>query len=402
MKDLLSQATIYLNHLCVEIGERCVGSDGNKEATTYFEDTLTAFGWHTETPKFQAMDWHEEGAILEVNENDFEVLVSPYSPGCEIRGKLISASTIGELEDIDAGGKILILHGDIAAEQLMPKNFVFYNPEKHQKIISLLEKSGVPAIICVTSRNASLAGGVYLFPLIEDGDFDIPSVYMTEMEGNRLLQHAGKAAYLRSTSRRIPSYGVNVIGTMGEKPEKRIVISAHIDAKMGTPGAIDNGTGVVILMLLADHLSDYNGRYQIEIVAFNGEDYYAAPGQMNYIKSNEDSFENILLNVNIDGAGFHKDGTYFSLFNLPQEIREKVENVILKSDQFTEGPLYPQGDHSIFTQNGCPAIAISSKWLIDNLDDQDITHTPKDNVGIVDPKRLVEIAEVVNSFIRKL
>ena len=87
---------------------------------------------------------------------------------------------------------------------LMPKNFVFYNPEEHQKIIALLEKGEPKAIICATGRNAALAGGVYPFPLIEDGDFNIPSVYMTEEEGKKLIQYAGKNIFLESRSRRIP------------------------------------------------------------------------------------------------------------------------------------------------------------------------------------------------------
>ena len=42
-------------------------------------------------------------------------------------------------------------------------------------------------LICITGSNAVLAGGVYPFALIEDGDFDILSVYMAEEEGAKLL-----------------------------------------------------------------------------------------------------------------------------------------------------------------------------------------------------------------------
>ena len=84
-------------------------------------------------------------------------------------------------------------------------------------------------------------------------------------------------------SKRIPAKGYNVTGKKGKNNSQRIVITAHIDAKKGTPGAIDNATGVIVLLLLADLLKDYDGDKLIEIVAFNGEDYYAVPGQMNYI-----------------------------------------------------------------------------------------------------------------------
>ena len=84
----------------------------------------------------------------------------------------------------------------------MPKNFVFYNPEEHKRIITLLENSGASASISATGRNAALAGGVYPFPLIEDGDFNIPSVYMTEEEGKRLSGCAGMKLFLDSQSKK--------------------------------------------------------------------------------------------------------------------------------------------------------------------------------------------------------
>ncbi len=49
----------------------------------------------------------------------------------------------------------------------------------------------------------------------------------------------------------------------------------------------------------------------------------------------------------------------------------------------SEGKPWPQSDHSIFLQYCRPAIAVSSKWFIENVNSQDITHTPKDNIGIV-------------------
>ena len=38
------------------------------------------------------------------------------------------------------------------------------------------------------------------------------------------------------------SKGYNVIGVKGNETKRRIVVTAHIDTKKGTPGAIDNAT----------------------------------------------------------------------------------------------------------------------------------------------------------------
>jgi len=179
------------------------------------------------------------------------------------------------------------------------------------------------------------------------------------------------------------------------------MLVAHIDAKKGTPGAIDNATGVMALLLIAEMLGDYGGDRMLEIVALNGEDYYAVPGQMDYIHKNQNKFNEVILNINIDGAGFKDGKSTFSLFGLPEEMKEKVNGLLAVYNGITEDIQWPQGDHSIFIQQGCPAIAVSSKWFIDHMDSQTITHTPKDNPGIVDCRKVVEIAEALNWLIRK-
>jgi len=400
-EQLYLKSVSYLKTLCEEIPERCVGSEGNRRATRFFAKKLCSLGWQTEISELDVIDWKDGGARLQVENQEFNVLVSPYSLGCSVQAPLASASCLEELERQEITGKIIILYGDIAKEQLMPKNFVFYNPEEHQKIIALLEQMQPAAIISATSRNAALAGGVYPFPLIEDGDFDIPSVYMTEEEGEKLLSYIGKPVMLKSRSTRIPAKAYNVVARKGKNMDERIVITAHIDAKKGSPGAIDNATGVVTLLLLAELLKDYDGDRLLEMVAFNGEDYYAVPGQMDYISKNQERFDNIVLNINIDGAGYKEGKTAFSFFGVPKVMRAVVNDMLAIFDGITEGIQWPQGDQSIFIQQGCPAIAASSQWFIEHIDSQDITHTSKDNLEIVDCRKVVEIAEALNWLIRK-
>ena len=129
---LYSKSLSYLNTLCHEITERCVGSEGNRQATYFFEKELTSLGWETTMPEFDAMDWEENGAVLRSGETYFDVFVSPYTLGFKGEAELVSASSVTELENLDGKGKFILLMGEIVKEQLMPKNFVFYNPEEHQ------------------------------------------------------------------------------------------------------------------------------------------------------------------------------------------------------------------------------------------------------------------------------
>ncbi|MBN1602212.1 MAG: M28 family peptidase [Chitinispirillaceae bacterium] len=402
MNNLLLQKTEqYLHTLCNKIPNRAVGSPGNIAATDYFRESISPFGWDITSDPLEVMDWNPGIATISIGSETLQVKASPYASGCESVAELICVSTIQDLENSDVNGKNLLLFGDITIEQLMPRNFVFYNPEEHRRIISTLETKKPSCIICATGRNSSLAGGAYPFPLIEDGDFNIPSVYFTDVEGEYLRKFSGEIVKVKSSAARISSRAYNITA-LKKSGKKRIVITAHIDAKKGTPGAIDNGTGVTVLLLLAELLSDYTGKYSLELVALNGEDYYAVPGQMDFIRKNDGQFGDIALNINIDGQGYFNGKTAFSFNGLSGDFKTVFDEILESSEDAESGPWWPQGDHSIFVQYGVPAVAVSSSWFLSNMENQTITHTEADNLSIVDFRKVLKTAELLSLIIRKM
>ena len=394
---LADKAGRYLHKLCLEIPTRRVGSQGNRAATDFFAGTIESFGFETASPEFDCIDWAQQGADLTVEGVPFKVLVSPYSLGVQASTTLVVVSTLAELEAAELSGWIVLLGGEIAREQLMPKNFSFYNPEEHQRIIRWLEAKGPQAILAATSRNPEMAGAVYPFPLIEDGDFDIPSVFMTEEEGNRLAGYAGQVVRLDSRARRSPARGCNVIARKGAHGERRVVLFAHIDAKDGTPGALDNATGTVVLLLLAELLADYAGHLGIEIVALNGEDYYSAPGEQQYLRMNAGRFSDVVLGVNLDGVGYPHGDTAYSLYNCPPGLAVSIHAAFAAHPGLVEGEPWYQGDHGLFLMNQVPALAITSQRFGEIL--AEIAHTPKDRPELVDTPRLVEAALALRDLV---
>jgi len=397
---LSDKAAAYLHRLCVEIPGRRVGTEGNLAATDFFAGIVSSFGFDTECPTFACIDWTQAGADLMVEGTAFQVQVSPFSLGCRVRAPLAVVSTVAELEQADLRERVVLLRAKIAHEQLMPKNFTFYNPDEHKRIVRALEAARPLAIVAATSRNPELAGGVYPFPLIEDGDFDIPSVFMTDEEGSRLAEKAGQVASLESRAQRFPSHGCNVVARKGAGAGQHVVLFAHIDAKEGTPGALDNAGGVTTLLLLAELLAGYAGRLPIEIVALNGEDYYAAPGEMQWVQANAGHFEEILLGINLDGAGYREGRSAYSLYGCPPEIDGLIRQTFAAYPDLVEGEQWYQSDHSIFVQNGRPALAFTSEqagplWT-------EITHTPKDRPELVDPARLVALAHALHDLLLRL
>ena len=379
-QTLSEKADAYLKRLCLEIESRRVGSAGNRAATDFFASAVGSFGFEVATPAFDCIDWIADGAECSVDGERFEVLTSPYSLGCQVHAALAIVSTVEELETAEVGDKVLLLRGELTAGQLMPKNFPFYNPDEHKRIIALLEARRPLAIIAATSRDPEMVGsGVYPFPLIEDGDFDIPSVYMTDEEGARLAGHIGREVWLESRARRIPATGCNVIATKGGRRGKRVVVFAHIDARMGSPGASDNASGTIVLLLLAELLAGYKGGLGIELVAMNGEDYFSNPGEQQWLADNAGRFSDILLGINIDDVGYRNGRVAYSMYDCPAEIASVVHRVVASRQDLAEGEPWYQGDHGLYLINQIPALALTSEALAELMGG--ITHTPTRHAG---------------------
>lgn len=397
--QLARLAEPHIHTLCVEIPTRQVGSAGNQAATRYFADVMEQNGFRVEQQSFDCIDMRLGEIELTAGGRSFQAFISPYSLGCDIRTELVKAETVEELEEQDIKDKLLLLFGEITREQLMPKNFVFYNPEHHQRIYQVLEEKQPAAILTATSRNPELAGGLYPFPLFEDGDFDIPSAYLKDTEGKKLAEFTGREVRLKMDAERIPSCAENISAQIGDQ-NGRIVVCAHIDAKAGTPGALDNAGGTTVLMLLADLMKDYGNDQSIEILALNGEDHYSAGGQMEYLRRHLTDLNQIRLVINLDGVGYHKTPTGISFYECPQTIQAAATKLMGEFRDFEEMPQWFQGDHMVFVSQGVPAVAFTTAgfaevWI-------DIAHTLEDTPDKVDGGKLADTAKFIFELISRM
>jgi len=394
------KAERYLRHLCEEIDGRRTGSPGNRAATDYFADHISSFGFATEKRQFHCLDWRQEGATLAVEGEAFEVFPSPYTLGTSVSGPLVVAETVEQLAGATLAGNILLMCGEVAQEQLMPKNFPFYNPDHHRQLIRLLEAKEPAAIVTATGRDVQMVGSQYPFPVFEDGDFDIPSIYMKDADGDRLAARAGQTAAVEIRAERVPVTACNVIARIGSGVERRVVFLAHVDAKMGTPGAIDNASGVVVMLLLAELLAGYAREPGVEIVAVNGEDYFSSPGERQFLALNEGKFEEIVLGINVDGVGYREGKVAYSLYGCPDGVTALVRKAFSDDNHFVSGEPWYQGDHGLFLSNQVPALAFTSERVEELM--ASIVHTRRDTPAIVDPRKLVALARALRDLMLQL
>jgi aminopeptidase YwaD len=395
-EEYTRKAREYLNKFCEVKPNRRLGSDGNREATRFFADSMKHWEYQLDTSQFDCLDYKSGEVSLICKDEKFKVTNSPYSLGCNVTSELVQVTTVDELKEADCSGKILLMKDEICREQLMPKNFVFYNPDHHKKIISLLEAKQPAGIITATGKNPEQVGAIYPYPLIFDGDFNIPSVYCTAEEGNRISKKEGENFYLKIDAQRIPAKGNNVVLRKNQDSKKKTVVCAHIDAYLDSPGASDNASGVTVELILAEMLRDYKGSKGIEIIAFNGEDHYSVAGQMDYLERYGHELDDIELAINIDDVGFQEGDTGFSFYECSEYIQASINKILERYPEIGEGFQWFQGDHMIFAQRGVPTIAVTCEKVNELM--ATITHTEKDTPDKIDTSKLVVLAEALTDI----
>ena len=354
---------------------------------------MSTRGWTTAEPEFDCLDWETSGGTAVVGPHSVTLTPSPYGLGVTATAPIRVLRTAADLERPDLGGAIVVLTGALTSEPLTPKSFPFYGSEEHTRFIAGLEAAAPAAVIAVTGRYPELCGALDPFPLIEDGDFAIPTANVRPDDAAPLLSGEGAVAHLTIDSHRLPARARNVVGTRGPQIG-RVTVIAHIDTKPGTPGAVDNAAGVVVLLLLADILGS-DLPVGVELLAVNGEDHYAAPGELAWLAATD--LADVALAINIDGAGYRVGDSAYSTYNVAGGLAAHVQTVLDAAPGIVRGPEWYQSDHAILAMQGRPAVAVTSEHFREML--EVLFHASTDTPDQVAVNRLVEIADGIATLI---
>lgn len=373
---------------------RPVGSAANRTAEEYIAGVLRDAGYEVERQRFDCVDWRLASVELWLGDRPLAVRANPFSPPCDVSAPLFPISSLAELERAALDGRIALLYGELTNEPLFPKNYPFFTIEEHRRVIELLEASRPAAVITVSPMTGSPA------PVIEDGDFTLPSVTVPAEVGELLLATDGTPITLRLRSNAVPGYGANVIGRRAAPSREKLIISAHFDTKPGTPGALDNAAGVACMLALAEQLPAAPPALNLEFVAFNGEDHYAAPGEVAYLAGCASDFGRIALVVNVDGVGLRHQPVTVAFFNCPAEWVAATRADMAARPGLAEAEPWPQGDHSLFAMQGVPCVALTSGGIFDIL--SSVIHTANDTPAGVDPEMIANATGFLNALLTRL
>lgn len=379
----------HLKYISGEIGIRPAGSDTDHKLTDYVAAAFARYDLQVEEQSFPCPRWQWQQAELHIGGLKLQPRANTYSPPADFEAAFIPLGTLDELQQADLSGKIALLYGDLTAEQLFPRQFKYVTIEKHNTIINLLEAGQPAAIITVTTDLARL------LPIIEDWDFSIPSMTVNAHDGLKLMQNQEKEILFRLESTRTESLSANIRGLTTPAQARRILIFAHSDSYHGSPGLLDNGSGVAALLALAERLSKSNLPIGIEFLTINGHDSNGL-GADAYFESSSDPYTGLAAVINMDSIGHILAPNAVSLFNFEDSLQEHIHSEIKRYSDLLPGEPWFYGEHVVFVQQGIPVMAVYPQGF------PNLTHTAQDTLEWLDVERISRVVSFVESVIKHL
>jgi aminopeptidase YwaD len=193
--------------------------------------------------------------------------------------------------------------------------------ERDDVILGCLEGGRPAALLAPPAETAEY------MQLTMDWELDLPAATIPLDIALTLLQQPGTPIHLTIQSERRPASARNIVARSSSKAGRpRVVLCAHFDTMINTPGASDNAAGVAVLLALAETLRAEELPYTLEFVAFNGEEYLPI-GDDEYLRRSGDTLDDILFALNIDGIGPAYTSSTFTMMAADPAFQSQVEQI---------------------------------------------------------------------------
>ncbi len=389
MHNVETAAMKHLEHLCIEIGPRPVGSVENQAAADYIWNVFAASGLEVEAQAFPCPAWEEEETCLELDGRRLDAAANAFSPPCDVTAPAVVVGTEAELEAAQLAGRIGILYGDLTKGNGFSARRAVYFPERDQKVMRMLDEKKPAALITIHSKTGCFER------LIRDWEFPIPSATVPAEVGLALLRHLDQTLHLKIDSHQSAGHFCNVVATRaGIRPE-RIMLLAHFDTMHDTPGAIDNGSGIAVLLALAESLTKRGFTVGIEWLAVNGEEN-GGLGDAEYLRRREGELEHLLTVINVDGVGQQLGANNITMLGASQPFEDQVRKVHQRYPGMVRVDPWYESDHSAFFWRGVPCIALSSVGVAN------VSHLPADTTAWISPAKLGEVVSFITDVVESL
>jgi carboxypeptidase Q len=393
--------------LTTEVGPRFSGSPGDRAAVAWAQEQMKRLGFeNVRTQEVDVPQWVR-------GEAEFAVV----SPWPQPMPALALGGTIGTRDEGIEAEAVMVK--DLAALAALPEGAVkgrivfFNNPierrrdwKEYSRAVSVrgAGPSAASALGAVGVVIRSLSTSTQRFPHTggsrQPQDVPrIPALAISNPDADALERQfaSGEPVRLkiRSTARELPRQrSANVIGEIPgtELADEIVLLGAHLDSWDVGVGAVDNASGVGIVLAAAHliHAQGLKPRRTLRVVLFANEENGSA-GSRAYAASQEQNLENHVLGIEADyGAG---PVWQFSTRVHPDDV-SVIEQIyrLLRPLKFDRGTNEAPGNADL-----SPLVARGMPILGPELDGTyylDVHHSPNDTMAQVDPAAIRQSAAV--------
>jgi Iap family predicted aminopeptidase len=379
----------HVEDLAAKIGSRPLGSKRNQAAVDYVQKVFKASGLEVERQEFPCPVWEILETRLGFDGQRYVAAANVFSPPCHVVAPTFPIGSLIELEQAELAGRIALLYGDLTGGHGYSARRAYYFPERDRRVYEILEQKRPAALITIQPQAGSLQR------LMSDWEFSIPSATVPAEVGLLLRRRNGDKVELKIESHTTPAHFCNVSATQKGKRQEKIILCAHLDSMTDAPGALDNGSGVAVLLTLAETLAQRQFPLGLAFVALNGEEN-GGVGAAEYLKRKEHELGQVLALINIDGVGQFLGTNSVAVFASSPALQEQVANLRRRFPGMVQVDPWYESDHTAFFTRGVPSLALSSIGVTNTM------HQPIDTLEWISPEKLGEVISFISNFVESL
>ncbi len=398
-----------LGELCDTFGHRFAGSPGERGAALFIAERLRRYGLEAVTVEpFRYTGWVRGPSSIDVVSPwhvPLRALALPYCPPTALEADLRWAGE-GEAEDyVRAGSAEGALRGAVvmtAAETTGRGRVSSHRRDKYMRAV----QAGAAAYLYVNQNPGDMpvTGGL---PGGGKGPAPIPGLGLTFETGEllrRLLERGQVRLRLKveATFPEVESSNISaVLPADGTSPaaDEVVLSGAHYDSHDIAPGALDNGTGIVVVLETARVLREVarkrpgGGFARTLRFCFFAAEEIGLLGSWEYVRQHHAELDRIRFVLNLDTVGRGLPGAEALVVNGTPELVPYFARAtaamgygIEVRDRFSSA-----SDHFPFAMNGVPTGGLSTSQsapAASGLVGRGWGHTPADTFDKANPRGL--------------
>ncbi len=403
---LKHQLSVYdhIRFLSCDIGSRAMGSVGDKRARDYICAVFKDQGYDSKKQEFDVESVSLGYYKVEITEPllgeipSYPILSSPDTPEGGLSGELVFVEG-SQQPQIGA--------------HIEDKIVLWFCPSRSSFNWESLFRYNPRAVLAIWPNRGSRPKHYFRHNSLSIGH-TAPSFWITCEDGLNLLQKGAKRACLHLHTEHNPSTTSNIIAEVkgDSRPEQFVVLGAHYDTAPDVAGALDNASGVGVLLELARLFARKGSRRSLRFVAWGGEEagLIGSTYYINELKRKEegvsdralaecdkDELARHLFYVNLDTVGMPLG--YNSCYVLGPP---KITMAMKALSQELEIPCHVKeevdtSDHLPFASVGIPNVS-----LVREGPGLECIHTSEDSIEMIDLSQLRLVGVFVEALLHRV